>query len=70
MNATSYILKPVTTEDFISNVEFQLLNVKGWQMAFRDGAQPDNEPARIKAQCLSDAARDLLHHLETTKAKR
>lgn len=60
----AYIAHPITTEDFISNVRFQLENVEGWQMAFRDGHQKDQVAARVKAECLASAASELFDHLK------
>jgi len=64
---SEFIKSPQRTEDFISNVRFQLENVEGWQMAFRDGFHKDQGPERIKAECLADAANQLLAHFNAQK---
>lgn len=61
----SFIRQPVTTEEFISNVRFQLDNVDGYQQMHRDGLDPENAGARIKANCLLDAAAALVAHFQS-----
>jgi hypothetical protein len=61
---------PSETEDFIGNVRFQLENVEGYQQMFRDGLDDSNAGARIKADCLLDAASALVAHFQSLEAKR
>lgn len=61
----NFIRQPISTEDFISNVRFQLDNVDGYQQMHRDGLDPANSGARIKANCLLDAAAALVAHFQS-----
>ena len=58
-----YNADPQTVEDFISNAHFQLDNVDGYTQMARDRVH-DFHAARIKAECLVEAANELLAKLE------
>lgn len=64
---SGFISNPQTVEDFVSNARFQLDNVAGWVQLARDRNRDRNqdlECARVKAQCLHEAAAALLAKLE------
>ncbi|HTB86003.1 MAG TPA: hypothetical protein VK742_20325 [Candidatus Sulfotelmatobacter sp.] len=62
--STEYIQKPVTLEDFVSNVQFQLDNVKGYLEWAKTNADAGLGNANCKAGCVCDAAGALKAELE------
>lgn len=68
--ASSYIKNPLTPEDHLSNCQFQIDNVKGWMMMVREEGGAGSTAAKIKAECLVEAAQLLVKSIQAERGER